>query len=854
MLSVLTLARRAAFAALLAGAALPAGASSLSGSYLAAMQADYRNDYAGAASYFDRALVLDPTNVGLLNNATVTSVALGDVAAARPLADRLQAADPNNAVAALVILADSLANSDFDAAATALAAQGDQVNPLLGGLVSGWIEVGRQDFPAAQAKFDAMTGNEALVAYGQYHKALALAYAGDFVSAEKILAGGPDGPLHLNRSGIVAHAEILAQMGRSADAIALIDDALNGGVPDAPLVDLRQRLASGEEVPFDIITKPKDGAAEAFLTLADALNNDETARVSLIHARLASHIRPDLVEAQLLVADVLENEEQFALATDALAGVSQDSPWYVTTEIRRANTQRAAGDPAAGIATLTALAATDKDAIEIDSALGDALRMAERFPEAVTAYTRAIDRVPEPKEPHWILFYTRGISNERAGDWPAAEADFREALTLEPDQPLVLNYLGYSMVEKREDLDEALGMIQRAAKGQPDDGYITDSLGWVYYRLGRYQDAVAPMLRAVELTPDDPVINDHLGDVLWMVGRKREAEFQWRRALSFGPAEDLDMDRIRKKLDVGLDAVLETEPKDSVTAPDGEGGRAELAPAKVNLALHVTGRRADGYHLLDSLVVFPRVGDLLEVEPAAGLSLTIDGPFARDLGAGADNLVLRAALLLRGEGGAGAALRLVKSLPVASGIGGGSADAAAALRLLGGLWGLDLPPRSVLAGLGADVPVCVAGKSCRMQGIGEVIEPVALPPFWLVLVNPGVPVSTPAVFAGLARRDNPPLPEPPVFPDGAALAVWLAGQRNDLAEPAVALAPEVRTVLDALAAAPGCRLARMSGSGATCFGFFTAAEPALAAAEALRHDHPAWWVAAAPVEPNAPSG
>ena len=562
MPSVLTLARRAVLAAVLAGAGLPAGASSLSGSYLAAMQADFRNDYAGASGYFDQALDIDPDNPGLLNSAVVARVALGDVPGARAIADRLEGVDSGNQVAALVVLGDSLANSDFDTAATVLAEQGEAMNPLLAGLVAGWVEVGRQNFPGAEANFDAMTGNDALAIYGQYHKALALAFAGDFVSAEKILAGGSDGPLHLNRSAIVAHAEILAQMGRSSDAIVLIDEALAGGVPDAPLRDLRDRLAAGEEVPFSQITKASDGAAEAFLTLADALNNDESGRVALVHARLATHIRPDLVEARLVTADVLENEEQYGLATEALAGVSAESPCYVTTEIRRANTQRAAGDPDAGIATLTALAASDKDAIEIDSALGDALRMAERFPEAVAAYTRAIDRVGDPKQPHWILFYTRGISNERAGSWPEAEADFRQALKLEPDQPLVLNYLGYSMVEKGENLDEALAMIQKAVKGQPDDGYITDSLGWVYYRLGRYPDAVAPMLRAVELTPDDPVINDHLGDVLWMVGRKREAEFQWRRALSFGPADDLDMDRIRKKLDVGLDEVVKTEPKE----------------------------------------------------------------------------------------------------------------------------------------------------------------------------------------------------------------------------------------------------------------------------------------------------
>ena len=197
----------------------------------------------------------------------------------------------------------------------------------------------------------------------------------------------------------------------------------------------------------------------------------------------------------------------------------------------------------------------------MQSALGDALRTAERYPEAVAAYDAAIALVPAPMPVHWPLYYTRGIANERAGNWPAAEADFRAALKLEPDQPLVLNYLGYSMVEKQEKLDEALGMIERASKAEPDDGYITDSLGWVLYRLGRYDEAVKPMLRAVELTPDDPVINDHLGDVLWMVGRKREAEFQWRRALSFGPSDDLDLDRVRRKLEMGLDKVLAEEPK-----------------------------------------------------------------------------------------------------------------------------------------------------------------------------------------------------------------------------------------------------------------------------------------------------
>jgi 4-diphosphocytidyl-2-C-methyl-D-erythritol kinase len=278
---------------------------------------------------------------------------------------------------------------------------------------------------------------------------------------------------------------------------------------------------------------------------------------------------------------------------------------------------------------------------------------------------------------------------------------------------------------------------------------------------------------------------------------------------------------------------------------------AELAPAKVNLALHVVGRRGDGYHLLDSLVVFPGVGDRLVAEPGDRLSLALDGRFARDLGAGDDNLVLRAAALLAAPG-RGAALRLTKSLPVASGIGGGSSDAAAALRLLARLWRAPLPAPEALLRLGADVPVCVAARACRMRGIGERLDPLDLPAFWMVLANPGVPVATGPVFAGLARRDNPGMPDPPRFASAEALFAWLAAQRNDLEASAVALAPPIADVLAALAAQPGCRLARMSGSGATCFGLFTAEPPALAAADALRRARSTWWVAAAPSEVQRP--
>lgn len=268
------------------------------------------------------------------------------------------------------------------------------------------------------------------------------------------------------------------------------------------------------------------------------------------------------------------------------------------------------------------------------------------------------------------------------------------------------------------------------------------------------------------------------------------------------------------------------------------GIRQEPAWAKVNLALHVTGQRADGYHLLDSLVVFCDVGDLVTLTPGP-LSLHLTGPFAPGLVAEADNLCLRAARLAGHE----ARITLEKNLPVASGIGGGSADAAAVLRAL------DARPAHPET-LGADVPVCLAGTPCRMQGVGEIITPLpALAPLHLVLVNPGAALSTPEVFRALSRRDNPPLPD--VLPDlrnADTLLRFLTDCRNDLQAPAIARLPVIADCLAALKRA-GARLARMSGSGATCFGLFADPQDAARAARDMAAQHPDWWVVATGLAP-----
>ncbi len=271
-----------------------------------------------------------------------------------------------------------------------------------------------------------------------------------------------------------------------------------------------------------------------------------------------------------------------------------------------------------------------------------------------------------------------------------------------------------------------------------------------------------------------------------------------------------------------------------------------FAPAKVNLTLHVTGRRADGYHLLDSLVVFADLGDRLRAGPGEGLALELCGARADGVPAGEDNLVLRAARLMRAgvPGAPGARLTLDKHLPAAAGLGGGSADAAAAIRALARLWGRPLPVPADLLALGADLPVCLESRPARMSGIGERLSaPPPLPPIRVVLVNPGQEVATGAVFSALGGQAGPAMPaQLPAWRDAAGFADWLATMRNDLEAPARKLCPAIDEVLAALSAQPGCLLARMSGSGASCFGLFASAADAGAAERALAAHRPQWWV------------
>jgi len=280
-------------------------------------------------------------------------------------------------------------------------------------------------------------------------------------------------------------------------------------------------------------------------------------------------------------------------------------------------------------------------------------------------------------------------------------------------------------------------------------------------------------------------------------------------------------------------------------------GVERLAPAKINLALHVTGRRADGYHLLDSIAVFADIGDRVVIEPADELRIILSGPFAAHAPGDRTDLSWRAAMAFfaKAELHPGATIHVEKNIPAGAGLGGGSADAAAVLAGLNELFSAGLSPEVLKAiglKIGADVPMCLEGRTLRARGIGEDIAPVeGLPPLPMVLVWPGRTVSTAEVFSKLQRRDNPPLGEPPTATTPTELAAWLAGCRNDLEAPAMAVAPEIGEVLAALRGTENCLLARMSGSGSACFALYATRAEADAAAEQISAQRPGWWVAAA---------
>ncbi len=552
----------AVIAAMVAGVA-PVGATEtgVAGPYLAARQAEAEGDVAAAARLYSEALSRDAENTSLLERAMTHEIAAGNVAQGIELAKKLEKVQPGHHLGVLALAAGDLKKGDPQAASKLL---GDNA-PFVGQIMAAWADYAQGKNDKAIETLTALEKSEANGRPGQvvaaYHLGLMQAATGDDEAAAASFARAAEmtegGTLRLAR----LQAGALARLGRKDEAMAVIKDRLQGTYGSRTLAQVSDRLSEGN-VPKPLVTTAEQGAAEVLYGVSGLLARGQNRLVALAYSRLATWLAPGLTEAQLLIAQILHGDGQYDQAIAAYEAIPSGSPEALSAQIGKAQALQEEGRTDDALAAMRAAVERFPDALEAHTALGDMLRRESRFEEAAAAYDRAIALLGDAAQPqYWPLFYQRGITLERSKQWNRAEADFRKALELEPDQPDVLNYLGYSWVERGENLGEAEKMIRQAVDQRPDDGYIVDSLGWVLFRFGEFPKAKEQLERAVELRPVDPVINDHYGDALWMVGRKTEARFQWKRALSFKPDED-EAERIRKKLDKGLDAVLAAEEAD----------------------------------------------------------------------------------------------------------------------------------------------------------------------------------------------------------------------------------------------------------------------------------------------------
>ncbi len=527
--------------------------SSAYGEYLAGLVAAHSQDYGTAADFMIRALDSDPDNVDLLRRAFVLTAAEGRHSESLELARRLVDQEPANAVALLVLAVDAVVRDQPDAAGDQLAAQpGRGLSILYEPLLNAWLRVGAGDISGAQKNASGLDGREGFESLYLMHKALLYDVGDDAeraAEAYRDLLGRLDSPSL--RFAVLA-GNFFERQGQP-EAATEIYASYTLANPDTTLMAVFDVAERGDDAPAPILRGYKDGWAEVLFDLAGILSQERADEMALLHAHLALRLKPDLDLAHLLIGEIMEAQDRGEAAIEAYRRIDPAARLAWAARLRVADALGRMERTEEAVVELESLAAERPDSFEPLYRVGNLLRMQERFGEAAEAYDRALKRIAKPERHHWSLFYFRGISLERDGQWERAEGDFLKALELQPEQPYVMNYLAYSWVEQEVNLDEAQQMLVRAVELRPNDGYIVDSLGWVYYRLGHYEDAVTFLERAVELRPQDPVINDHLGDAYWQVGRKQEARFQWRRSLSFEPEAD-QVPVINAKIERGLTA------------------------------------------------------------------------------------------------------------------------------------------------------------------------------------------------------------------------------------------------------------------------------------------------------------
>lgn len=541
------------------------------GSYLAARHASVERDASSAATFYRSALRTDPKNNELLDRAFISSLAEGDIDEAVKLADRILTIDKNNRVARLVVGARDLKQKKYAAAQINInqSVRGP-ITDLVATLLSGWAAYGAGDSKTAIANIDKLTGPEWYPIFKDLHSGMILELAGK----EKDAGVRLERAYKLDDSALRVTDAYARWVSRNKDAAAAMGvyQAFDKKLARHPLVleGIRETKA-GKKLP-PLVDSPQTGAAEALYGIGASLTRRGGEDLALVYLQLALYLAPNHSLALLSLADLYESVKKPQMAIKVYERVPANSPLKRNAQIQQATDLDSADRGDEAIKILKDVTAQDPKDLEALMALGNVERGRKKFADCTKTYTQGIDALPSASEKgNWVYYYFRGICEERSKQWSSAEADMRKALELQPEQPHVLNYLGYSWIDQGINLDDGMKMIKRAVEQRPDDGYIVDSLGWAYYRIGNFEDAVKNLERAIDLKPEDPTINDHLGDAYWRIGRTLEAKFQWAHARDLKP-EPEELPKIEAKIENGLPEDTSSAASADKKKEDGKGG------------------------------------------------------------------------------------------------------------------------------------------------------------------------------------------------------------------------------------------------------------------------------------------
>ena len=518
--------------------------------YLSARFAATQHNLTAAAKFYRDSLDADPNNPALLTLSFFYSTSAGDMDDAARLAKRITQSTSDDRVARLTLAIVAMKDRDYAGARKELtqSAKGP-FTTLTSSLIDAWAAAAVKDEAAAIADLKALSTDAGTDALTAFHEGMLYEYLGrndeaDAAYRDALLKTGPSPRI------IDAYGRFLERTGRTAEANALYSK-LAADTALSPIVQpALARLAAGRK-PDPLVSRPEDGVAEALFGIAGSLTDQTSVDISILYLRLALYLRPDLDLASVLLADRFESIQKYEDAIAVYRAIDSDSPYYKLAQIQVAIDEASLNKTDAAISDLEKLTRQNPESIEGWTALGDAYRTVERWNDASAAYDKALALVQPVAQKDWPLYYSRAVAEERAHRWDAAETDLQTALKLSPDQPEVLNYLGYSWVDQGTHIPQALAMLEKARQLRPFDGYIVDSVGWAYFKLARFDDAAKTLENAVLLVPGDPTINDHLGDAYWRVGKKLDARFQWNHALAFGP-DATEKTTIEDKLKNGL--------------------------------------------------------------------------------------------------------------------------------------------------------------------------------------------------------------------------------------------------------------------------------------------------------------